>query len=304
MTLRTLSLSFLLLLAAAAPASASKTMEVGVADDRLLLGGAERAAETVAEWKAAGVDSVRIVARWGVYAPAVEARTPPEGFDGSNHADPRYDWGPLDQAVGLADGAGLKVILTVTGWGPVWGSEFPVKDNPRFKPDPEKFAAYAKAVATRYGSIVDRYIAWNEPNTPLWLAPQSQCVRKKCAPYAPHHYRRLVRAADPAIRKADPGAKVLVGSLAPRGTSGKTASGALRPLLFLRELGCVTKKLKKNRKTLLQRLQARVGRRLRVPPARAEALADPGRQAARPGPARRPLAGLVAARPDRARPAA
>ena len=144
-----------------------------------------------------GVDTVRIVARWGVYAPDVEARTPPEGFDGANHDDPRYNWGPLDQAIGMVDGAGMDVMLTVTGWGPVWGSEFPVKDNPRFKPSPELFRDFAQAVATRYGGLVDRYILWNEPSTPLWLQPQSQCVRKKCTPYSPHHYRRIVRARRP-----------------------------------------------------------------------------------------------------------
>ncbi|HEV3002543.1 MAG TPA: cellulase family glycosylhydrolase [Solirubrobacteraceae bacterium] len=249
MTPRTLVLAVLLALAAASPASASKSMEVGIADDRLLFGSPEQAAGTIAEWRAAGVDTVRIMARWGVYAPAPDARVAPDGFDGANHADPRYDWSALDRAIGMARGAGLGVMLTVTGWGPVWGSEYPVKDNPRFKPDPRKFAAFARAVATRYGGQVDRYIVWNEPNTTLWLQPQSQCVRRRCAPYSPHHYRRLVRAADPAIREADPGAKVLVGSLAPRGTSGTTPNGSLRPLLFLRELGCVSSKFKKVRRS-------------------------------------------------------
>ncbi|MDQ3742182.1 MAG: hypothetical protein M3389_14675 [Actinomycetota bacterium] len=241
-------LALLLALAVAPPAVAAPSMEVGVADDRLLLGSAGSASQAIAEWQAAGVDAVRIVARWGAYAPDPAARLPPEGFDGANHADPRYSWGPLDQAVGMAHGAGLRVMITVTGWGPVWGSEFPVKDNPRFKPSPERFAAFARAVATRYGGMVDRYVLWNEPNTTLWFQPQSQCVRDRCSPYAPHHYRRIVRAADPAIREADPGADVLVGALAPRGSSGKTANGQLRPLLFLREYGCVSRRFKKVRK--------------------------------------------------------
>jgi hypothetical protein len=123
----------------------------------------------------------------------------------------------------MVDGAGMRVMLSVSGWGPVWGSEFPVKDNPRFKPDPKKFAAFAAAVANRYGGIVDRYLVWNEPNTTLWLQPQSQCVRRKCSPYAPHHYRRILRAADPAIRRADSGAKILAGR------SRRAAAPALRP---------------------------------------------------------------------------
>lgn len=255
MTPRMLLLAVLLALMAASPAAASKSMEVGIADDRLLLGSPSQAADAIAEWRAAGVDTVRILARWGVYAPTPDARVAPDGFDGTDHADPRYDWGALDRAVGMAHGAGFRVMLTVTGWGPVWGSEYPVKDNPRFKPDPKKFAAFARAIATRYGGFVDRYILWNEPNTTLWLQPQSQCVRRKCSPYAPHHYRRLVRAGDPAIRAADPGAKVLVGSLAPRGTSGTSPGGSLRPLLFLRELGCVNAKFKKVRRSFCRRFR-------------------------------------------------
>ncbi|HEX2088231.1 MAG TPA: hypothetical protein VHF89_21265 [Solirubrobacteraceae bacterium] len=247
MTARALTLAVLLALIAPLPAHAAQTMEVGVADDRLLLGDPGRAAATVTEWRESGVDTVRIVARWGVYVPDPGARRPPEGFDAGNHEDPRYDWRPLDTAVGAATGGGLRVMLTVTGWGPVWGSEYPVKGNPRFKPDPERFAEFAKAVATRYGGLVDRYVLWNEPNITLWFQPQSQCVRDRCTPYAPHHYRRIVRAADPAIQGADPGAEVLVGALAPRGTSGSSANAALRPLRFLRELGCVDRSYRKVR---------------------------------------------------------
>lgn len=235
-------------LVAAPPALAAPTMDVGVADDRLLFESPETAAATVAEWRAAGVDTVRVFARWGLHAPAPEELRAPDGFDGADHADPRYDWRVLDRAVGAVEGAGMDVVLTVTGWGPVWGSEFPVKRNPRWKPDPALFGDFARAVATRYGAAVDRYIVWNEPNVAQWLQPQSSCSSNgRCLPHAPHHYRRLVRAAEPALRAADPGAKVMVGALAPRGTSGGSANANLRPLPFLRALGCVTSSYRKTR---------------------------------------------------------
>jgi hypothetical protein len=228
-------------LATAAPAVASSSYEVGVADDRLLFASDASAATTVAEWREAGVDTVRVFARWGAHAPAPTARQAPAGFDASDPNAPGYDWRGLDRAVGAVTGAGMRVVLTVTGWGPIWGSEFPVKRNPRWKPDPARFAAYATAVAARYGGLVDRYIVWNEPNIAQWLQPQSQCsARGRCTPYAPHHYRRLVRAAEPAIRAADPGAQIAVGALAPRGTSGSSANGNLRPMPFIRALGCVS----------------------------------------------------------------
>src|SRR5829696_2682226 len=145
-------------------ASAAASLEVGISDDGLLFESPDSAASTVAEWRASGVDAVRIIARWGAHAPAVKAVKPPEGFDGADHTDPRYDWRTLDRAVGAVTGADMRVVLTVTGWGPVWGSESPGRRNPRWKPDPARFARFARAVATRYGPLVDRYVVWNEPN--------------------------------------------------------------------------------------------------------------------------------------------
>ena len=234
--------------ALAAPAHGASTMDVGVADDSQLFTDDRSAQAAVAEWQAAGVDTVRVIARWGVHAPAVNERTKPAGFDAANPDDPRYDWRVLDRAVGAARAGGLQVVLTVTGWGPIWGTEFPVKLNPRHKPDPVEFARFTTAVARRYGGEVDRYIVWNEPNIALWLQPQSQCsARGRCTPYAPHLYRRIVRAAEPALRAADPGAKVMLGALAPRGSSGTSANANLRPLSFIRALGCVDGRYRKVR---------------------------------------------------------
>ena len=208
-------------LLAAAPARASGP-EVGVADDRVLLAGGPKADRVVGEWQDAGVDVVRIFALWS----RIE------------HAD-GYEWEPLDAAVTRVRGAGMQVMLTVSGPGPVWASREPKRRNPRYKPDPAKFAAFAYRVAARYGADVDRYIVWNEPNLPSWLQPQASCTRRGCTPVAPHLYRGLVRAARPAIRAADPGAEVLIGTMSSRGQNLRSRNATLRPLVFLRALGCV-----------------------------------------------------------------
>jgi hypothetical protein len=211
--------------AAVAPAFGSSSLDVGVADDRILLAeGGASAQRAVQQWREAGVDVVRIHARW----------------DRVERSEGQFDWARLDEAIGLVRGAGLRVMLAVTGPGPVDASEVPVRGDGRYKPSPERFAAYARAVAGRYGAEVDDYIAWNEPNHEDWLRPQNTCVRSRCRPFAPHHYRRLVQAADPAIRAADPGARIHLGALAPLGTSGTSANARLTPLRFLRELGCVS----------------------------------------------------------------
>ncbi len=67
------------LLAAAAPTAAAPHM-VGIEDERLLLHSPERAAQAVAQWQAAGIDVVRIHARWNDLAPGGRRR--PAGFSG------------------------------------------------------------------------------------------------------------------------------------------------------------------------------------------------------------------------------
>src|SRR5205823_12984051 len=66
-------------------------------------------------------------------------------------------------------------------------------------------------------------------------------VGGRCTPTSPHLSRALVRAAVPAIKAADPGAHVLIGALGPRGSVSHSAYAQLRPLEFLRALGCVTR---------------------------------------------------------------
>ena len=230
-----------LLACLAAPAAAHATAEVGIADDGAIMHASDlEAFANVTEWKKIGIDTVRIHARWVGHVPEPLLPTKPPDFDPRNPDDLGYNWARLDRAVSLVRGAGMKVILTVTGSGPLWGVSDPSQGNPRVNPDPKAFGDFAYAVARHFGRDVDEYIIWNEPNLPLWLQPQSTCTApRRCTPYAPHLYRRLVQAAEPQIRQADPGARVMMGALAPRGESGRSRNAKLRPLVFLRAMGCV-----------------------------------------------------------------
>src|SRR3954449_10990054 len=200
-----LTLLLIVFLLAAAPAARAAGPEVGVADDRVLLAGVPKADRAVAEWRADGVDEVRI------FAQSMRIQ--------------RWGWSELDAAVARVRAADMKVTLTVVG--------------PHVRPSRTRFAAFAGAVAARYGAEVDRYIIWNEPNLPSWLRPQAKCSHGRCTPVAPHLYRGLVRAARPAIRSADPGAQVLIGAMSSRGQDLRAKDVTERPMVFLRALGCV-----------------------------------------------------------------
>jgi hypothetical protein len=235
-----------LLAGAAGPAAASPQMQIGISDDGILLHDPDRAVAILPQWRAAGVDTVRVQVRWVGVAPAADSPVPPLFFDATDPDDPQYDWAYLDQAISLIVANGMKPLLEVTGSGPLWSSQVPAQGSPRILPDPVKFGQFATAVARRYGRLADRYIIWNEPNQPLWLQPQQECAfgHKRCSPVAPHVYRALFRASYAAIHAADPGAQVIAGALAPRGADPVQRNRPLRPLAFVRAFGCVDERYK------------------------------------------------------------
>jgi hypothetical protein len=245
--LLTAVLAALLLLPAAAHASSS--METGIADDAALLNEPNdaRAAATVAAWAALGIDDVRIFVQWQAIAPAIGDVKAPAGFDSANPNSPGYNWSRVDRAVNLVSAAGMRPLLVVTGPGPLWASQVPARHNVRYKPRPDLFGQFARAAALRYAAAVDRWVIWNEPNLPLWLQPQNTCTGRRCTPYAPHLYRRLTRAAYPAIKAVDPTSTVLFGALAPRGENSTKQNARTMPLAFIRSMGCVKTTLKRDR---------------------------------------------------------
>jgi hypothetical protein len=239
------TLAFLAALAAvlctaAAPARAA-TFELGMEDEGLLLSNPQLAPAAVIAWKDLGVDVVRIHARWWEIAPRGASTKAPSGFNASDPNDAGYFWTPLDNAVATVRATGMRVMLTITGPGPLWASSEPRRHNSRWKPSPKAYGAFARAVATRYKDQVDRYLLWNEPNQQGWLQPQWQCnsKRRNCRAVAPHVYRSLVRAAEPQVHAADPGSEVVMGELAPVGDPPISSNTPIKPLIFMRELGCV-----------------------------------------------------------------
>jgi hypothetical protein len=250
-------LPLLLTALALLPVSAAhaRSTEIGITDDRILLPGGPKADQAVAEWVKLGVDNVRIFAHWGKIAP----KTRPAGWDPENPATPGYQWFYVDQAINRVRRAGMSVTLTITGPGPVWSSAKPKRRQPAYKPRAGSYAAFAKAVALRFGDRVDRYILWNEPNIHTWLMPQAKCKRGRCTPVSPHLYRGLVRAAYPAVKAADPGAEVVIGALSPRGQRLRNAKTVMRPLLFLRRLGCRTDGFKRMRSGACKRFKPATG---------------------------------------------
>ena len=197
-------------------------------------------------------------AYWNALSPGTNSKTIPAGFDPSNPDSPGYNWAPLDAAIAAVRDNGMRVMLTLNQSGPRWASTQPSVATPSWKPSPQRFGQFVTAVGKRYGGQVDRYLMGSEPNQRVFLAPQFTCRGRKCTPEAPHIYRNLLNAGYPALKKADPGAQIIIGELAPIGSPPSRTSG-LTPLLFVQQMGCVNAGFKPIRTGLCKGFKAPKG---------------------------------------------
>jgi hypothetical protein len=232
MRIRLIVISLLCLLAfpVAAQASPRQVMSFEAPSELLDY---SRVDVTLDEIKAFGVTRVRQLVYWQTFAPSPKSKKKPN-LDLSDPAS--YSWGALDQLMASAQAKGIKVMLTPTGPVPKWATA-KKKDN-LTRPNPKLFGEFVKALATRYGSQVDMWSIWNEPNQPQFLLPQY----RKGKPYSPVLYRGLYRAAYNAIRSvaANRTDKILIGETSPRGNVH-----IVHPLRFVRGIACLNDRYKR-----------------------------------------------------------
>ena len=88
---------------------------------------------------------------------------------------------------------------------------------------------------------VNAFALWNEPNQPGLLLPQWKTGKR--TPASPGIYRRMVRAAYPAIKRVRDNIRVLIGNTSSNG-GARRGRGPVAPLEFLRELACVNERLR------------------------------------------------------------
>ena len=111
--------------------------------------------------------------------------------------------------------------------------------DPRVTPDPDRSSEPAPEPTPI--PRVDRFILWNEPNHHALLEPQWSPDGK---PLSPVVYRNMVMAAYPAAKAVRPDATILIGNTSSSGGAWQGGSGPVAPLLFVRELACVDRKLR------------------------------------------------------------
>ena len=106
----------------------------------------------------------------------------------------------FDGRVNRARAAGMKVLMVVTR-SPSWASGSADPNRP--PADAGTYASFLRRYAERYRGRVAAWEIWNEPDeAPSW-APAPDAAR----------YTDLLRAAYPAVKQGDPGARVVLGGL-------------------------------------------------------------------------------------------
>jgi hypothetical protein len=216
--------------------ASGKGMLVGFYDDEQVYGRTDWAFDQLTSLRA-GI--VRITINWATVA----GRRPAAPADPS---DPAYNWTAVDRVVSQAALKRIRVLAAIYGT-PRWAGR--AKNRvPRRLTDLRLFAfAAAKRYSGRYTvkasenepertlPAVRYWLAWNEPNNPVFLKPQWKLVRRKWRPQSAFDYAKICSAVWTGVHSTRLGnEKVGCGATGPRGNDAPRSSRpSTSPLVFL-----------------------------------------------------------------------
>lgn len=157
---------------------------IGFADSDIIGMSTADINKTLDEMQSLGVQNVRILIPWNNVEPV-------QGY---------WNWSTVDTLVNAAADRNMG-ILGVLNSTPAWAvpAGYPAVATP--PASDAQYAAFASAVAQRYAGKVSAYEVWNEPNAATFWYPSPD----------PAAYTKLLQAAYPAIKAADPNATVIGG---------------------------------------------------------------------------------------------
>jgi hypothetical protein len=221
-------------------AAASRGMLVGIYDPNQPLDTPDKAFPTLKNLRA---QIIRIDLNWGARVASKKRPLHP-----TDPADPAYNWDSYDQLVLNAKKNKIQVLFTIYGT-PRWanGTKKGLNRAPRQMLFLKQFAfAAAKRYSGTYrladGTVlpaVRKWLAWNEPNNPIFLAPQwAKINAKRFVPVAAKNYARMCAAVSSGIHSTGlRGEVVACGATDPRGNnSPRSRRPSISPLAFLAAL--------------------------------------------------------------------
>jgi hypothetical protein len=224
--------------ATARPADASRYLRIGIYDEAQTLYGPVD--QTFSLFEQLHVKEVRLNLYWGGKYGVAQRRP----ASATNPADPAYDWSLYDRTVVDAAASGVHVLFSVYGT-PGWANRGKAMNvAPARALDLRNFAV---AAARRYSGTykaadgtklpaVREWLAWNEPNNPIFLLPQYRRSGAKWVMQSASDYARICNAIYTGVHATlIRSERVACGGTAPRGNNNPSSSRAsVSPLAFLR----------------------------------------------------------------------
>ncbi len=229
-----------LAVSAAQPAQASRFMKIGIYDEAQTLYGPVD--KTYPALEALHTQVIRLNLYWGGRFGV--ARTKPA--TPTDPADPAYDWALYDRTVDYAQQYGMKVLFSIYGT-PGWANGGKgMNVAPKNGADLRNFAY---AAARRYSGTfeaedgrlipsVRMWLAWNEPNNPIFLTPQYKRVGGRWTIQSAVDYAKICNAVYDGIHKTlIASQRVACGATGPRGNNQPgSARPSVAPVAFLRAM--------------------------------------------------------------------
>ena len=213
-------------------------MRVGIYDETQTLYGP--VPTTFALFHTLHVQEVRLNLYWGGRYGVARARP----VAATDPDDPAYNWTLYDRTVNYAAQYGIHVIFSIYGTPPWANGGLAQNHAPTSGLDLRNFAY---AAAKRYSGTslgtdgrvlppVRDWLAWNEPNNPVFLTPQYQHVAGNWVIESAFSYAKICNAIYSGIHGTlVRNERVACGATAPRGNNSPTSSRpSVSPLAFLR----------------------------------------------------------------------
>jgi hypothetical protein len=216
-------------------AAASRGMLVGMYDPSQSLLAPTR---SFAAFKNLRVQVLRMDLLWG------QIVAPKKPTHPADPADPAYNWQPYDDFVKNAAKNHIQVLFTIYGT-PHWAGA--VKPN-RAPKKMSNLRLFAQAAAKRYSGTykladgttlpaVRKWMAWNEPNNPVFLRPQWQRVGSRNVPIAAKTYAAICTAVWAGVHSTHLKETVACGGTDPHGNNkARSTRPSIAPLTFLAAL--------------------------------------------------------------------
>jgi Glycosyl hydrolase catalytic core len=221
-------------------AGSSPSLRVGIFDDGVVLYGEPDA--VFGQLAKTETQLLRVNLWWA--GPGIRVATSKPRRPGDPN-DPAYNWDTYDRTVRFAIVNGIQPVFSIIGTPP-WANA--AKGWNVAPTNPRDLRLFASAAQKRYsGDFVNAdgitlprvslWMAWNEPNNPVFLKPQYRRVGSTWMIQSGRDYAKICNAVVQGIKLIQRSSKVACGATGPRGNNNPNASRpSVAPVPFLRAM--------------------------------------------------------------------